>query len=64
MEFFRSLCRTVGHIPNERRAWFDKVNYRSRCKRCGIEMVRELDVWREFVPNETSDPEPQLSDER
>jgi hypothetical protein len=56
MVFLKLLCRMFGHQPNRHRVWFDELDYRSRCKRCDTEMVRDLHGWREFDPEADADP--------
>ncbi|MGZ5821377.1 MAG: hypothetical protein ACXWI1_07845 [Croceibacterium sp.] len=36
--------------------WNDSLDFRSRCVRCGTEMVRDLHGWREFDPEKDADP--------
>jgi hypothetical protein len=49
-------CRVFGHHRDSSRVWNDQLDFRSRCKRCGIEMVRDLHGWREFDPDNDADP--------
>jgi len=44
------VCRLVGHRVNRKRAWHDALDYRSRCKRCGCDMIRGSERWRAFTP--------------
>ena len=50
------LCRVFGHRRDAKRAWHDLVDYRSRCKRCGVEMLRDRHGWRTFDPEADADP--------
>ncbi|MGZ3173109.1 MAG: hypothetical protein ACXWJC_08685 [Croceibacterium sp.] len=56
MTFSKLLCRVLGHRRDRRRVWNDSLDFRSRCVRCGTEMVRDLHGWREFDPEKDADP--------
>ena len=56
MDFAAWQCRVFGHHRDSTRVWNDELDFRSRCKRCGVEMVRALDGWREFDPEADADP--------
>jgi hypothetical protein len=42
------LCRCGKHRINRHRVWHDGVDFRSKCTRCGLPMVRDFWGWREF----------------
>lgn len=46
-------CRLLGHRVNRNRVRFDGVMFRSRCRRCGSAMVRELDGWTDATGDRT-----------
>ena len=63
MTFSELLCRALGHRPDRRRAWNDELDYRTRCKRCGTEMVRDFHGWRAFDRAADADPRRRTSRE-
>ncbi|WP_156313560.1 hypothetical protein [Erythrobacter sp. SG61-1L] len=50
------LCRTFGHRVNRRRVWNDGIDFRTSCHRCGTELIRDLDQWREYDPARHDNP--------
>ena len=46
------VCGIVGHRHDAGRVWYDGLNWRSRCARCGTSMLRDesLGQWRMFQP--------------
>jgi hypothetical protein len=56
MAFSELFYRIFGHQRDSRRVWNDELDFRSRCKRCGTEMLRDLHGWRAFDPVKDADP--------
>ena len=56
MAYQNWICRVFGHRRDSSRVWNDELDFRSRCRRCGAEMVRDLHSWREFDPVADADP--------
>jgi hypothetical protein len=44
------VCSVSGHKVSRSRVWHDQLNFRSKCKRCGSEMIRTVDGWRVYDP--------------
>jgi hypothetical protein len=44
----RQICRTIGHRPDRRAKWYDKINWRTHCARCRTPLIRMLREWQEF----------------
>ncbi|MFC4254327.1 hypothetical protein GRI97_02745 [Altererythrobacter xixiisoli] len=44
------ICRLIGHRRNRKRVWHDGLNYRSRCARCELPMLRQGGGWALFDP--------------
>jgi hypothetical protein len=42
------LCKLRGHKRDSSRVWHDGLDFRSRCKRCSIPMLRDLHGWRSY----------------
>lgn len=50
------LCPLLGHKPSRSAAWWDGLEWRAPCRRCGRPMIRASEGWRPF---RTSDASPQ-----
>lgn len=50
------LCRTIGHRINRRRVWNDGIDFRTSCPRCGMELIRDPDQWRDYDPARHDNP--------
>ena len=44
----RLICRLRGHVVNRRHVWNDGYDYRTSCRRCSSELIRDPYGWREF----------------
>jgi len=51
------LCSAASHTINRHRVWHDGVDYRTRCSRCGTEMLRAESGWRAFDHQQDDHPE-------
>lgn len=45
-----TICEFLGHRVNRRRVWHDGLNYRSRCKRCRHDLLRQQKGWALYDP--------------
>ncbi len=43
-----ALCGLSGHRINRRRVWYDGINFRTDCDRCGKGLLRAISGWTEF----------------
>jgi len=46
----RIVCNIFGHRIDRKHVWFDELDFRTSCRRCGTPMVRSIHGWREFDP--------------
>jgi hypothetical protein len=56
MTFAHLFCRLTGHLRDGHRVWHDQLDFRSHCRRCGVAMVRDMQGWRVFDPDQDADP--------
>ena len=42
------LCLVSDHKVDRRHVWYDSLNYRGHCKRCGKPLIKEMSIWKEF----------------
>jgi len=45
-----TICKLIGHRIDRRRVWNDDYDYRTTCRRCGAELIRDAEEWRTFDP--------------
>lgn len=50
------VCQIVGHKINRHRVWFDSIDHRTSCERCGGPMIRDDAGWRAFDSDRDSHP--------
>ncbi|MGF7150078.1 hypothetical protein FHS96_003736 [Sphingomonas zeicaulis] len=48
-------CRIFGHDADRGGARHDDQDYWTRCRRCGTELIRDIDGWRKPTERETLD---------
>jgi hypothetical protein len=48
--FRQLLCLFIGHRINRNRVWHDGLDFRTRCQRCKVPMLREDKGWVKFNP--------------
>jgi hypothetical protein len=46
------ICKLLGHKVNRKRVWNDTRDYRTNCERCDAPLLRDIEAWREFVPED------------
>ncbi|MEP2234520.1 MAG: hypothetical protein ABJM58_06875 [Alteripontixanthobacter sp.] len=51
------LCKFFDPAINRRRVWHDGLEFRTNCDRCGAELIRGEQGWREFDAIRDDDPE-------
>ena len=45
------LCLVLKHRPNRSRIWYDGLDFRAPCRRCGTPLLQDFEQgWREFDP--------------
>lgn len=42
------ICLILPHKVNRRRVWFDGLEFRTGCDRCGTQLLRADEGWRKF----------------
>lgn len=50
------VCHLTKHRVNRRKVWNDGISFRTRCRRCGRELLRGSHGWREFDPDRDGNP--------
>lgn len=50
------ICQLAGHRVNRRRVWHDQVDFRTRCERCGTDLIRGRHGWRLFDAEQDAEP--------
>ncbi len=45
-----SICSFLGHSVDRHRVWFDSMEYRTACTRCGQELIRLPAGWKRYTP--------------
>ena len=48
----RFICKFLGHKIDRNRVWNDRRDYRTRCRRCASDLLRDVDGWRDFLPED------------
>lgn len=48
--FWLTICEFFGHKVDPRRVWHDGLNYRTKCRRCGSNLLRQSSGWVIFDP--------------
>ena len=50
------ICTLSGHVRDKNRAWYDGLDWRSSCKRCGAPMIKDSlsGHWRLYVSSDDS----------
>ena len=51
------LCKATSHSINRRHVWHDGIDYRTRCRRCGAELLRDEAGWRPYDSERDRNPE-------
>lgn len=50
------VCHLTKHKIDRHRVWNDGISFRTRCRRCGSELVRSPQSWRRFDPKNDDNP--------
>lgn len=52
----KMVCALSGHVVDRHRVWFDSMEYRTTCTRCGAEMIRLPAGWTVFEEDKHAHP--------
>lgn len=46
---FKLVCALIGHRISRHHVWHDDRDFRTSCRRCRTNLLRDIDDWRVFT---------------